>query len=165
MHKTEFQIKDSGERLEYASGSLRDTDTGKLKWSRILFGPMAKRWAWHLTKAEAKYPDPQPGVPNFTLIETDEELARYRESALRHFMQWWEGDLDEDHAAAVFFNINGVEIIKEKQSTKRLQEQQKQREMQQYLLTQLAPAQGGSLPSPLEQRGMLQGPTTNNQYR
>lgn len=111
-----YIVKDSGQRLQFASGSLRDTAEGKLKWSRILFGPMAKRWAWHLTKAEEKYPDPTPGIPNFTLIETDEELARYRESALRHFMQWWEGETDEDHAAAVFFNVNGVEIIKQKQA-------------------------------------------------
>jgi hypothetical protein len=114
----EFVVKDSGQRLQFASGSLRDTAEGKLKWSRILFGPMAKRWAWHLTKAEVKYPDPMPGVPNFTLIETDEELARYRESALRHFMQWWEGETDEDHAAAVYFNINGVEIIKGKRAAR-----------------------------------------------
>ena len=110
----DFVVKDSGQRMEFSSGSLRDTAEGKLKWSRILFGPMAKRWAWHLTKAEAKYPDPRPGIPNFTLIESEEEYHRYRESALRHFMQWWEGDTDEDHAAAVFFNMNGVEMIKEK---------------------------------------------------
>lgn len=116
----EFVVKDSGQRLQFASGSLRDTAEGKIKWSRILFGPMARRWAWHLTKAEAKYPDPTPGVPNFTLIETDEELARYRESALRHFMQWWDGEKDEDHAAAVFFNVNGVEIIRAKRLQKEL---------------------------------------------
>jgi len=77
---------------------------------------MMKRWAEHLTRAETKYPDPRPGVPNFTLVETDEERARYRESAFRHFMAWWYGETDEDHAAAVFFNINGVEIINGKRA-------------------------------------------------
>jgi hypothetical protein len=111
-------IKDSGERVTYASGSMRDPSTGKIKWSRITFGPMMRRWATHLTNAEVKYPDPLPGVPNFTLIETDEEYQRYKESAFRHFMSWFHDEMDEDHASAVFFNINGVEIIKDKNKAK-----------------------------------------------
>ncbi len=109
-----YEVKDSGKRLEFSSGSLRDTAEGKLKWSIITHGPMMRRWAQHLTTAEAKYPNPRPGVPNFTLIESEEEYYRYRESAFRHFMSWWNGEVDEDHAAAVFFNVNGVEIIKAK---------------------------------------------------
>ena len=62
-------IKDSGKRVTYASGSMRDPSTGKIKWSRIPFGPMMRRWAQHLTTAEAKYPDPTPGYPNFMLID------------------------------------------------------------------------------------------------
>lgn len=111
-----YVVKDSGKRQEFASGSVRDTAEGKVKWSRITFGPMMRRWANHLTKAEAKYPDPTPGVPNFSLISTEEEKIRYRESAFRHFMSWFHGETDEDHAAAVFFNINGVEIINNKQT-------------------------------------------------
>lgn len=111
-------IADSGERVRYSSGSLRDPATGKIKWSRITFGPMMRRWAQHLTTAEAKYPDPTPGFPNFMLVETDEEFVRYKESAFRHFMSWFNDEDDEDHAAAVFFNINGVEIIKDKNLTK-----------------------------------------------
>jgi len=107
-------IQDSGERQVFKSGAMRDPSTGKIKWSRITFGPMIHRWAQHLTIAEAKYPDPSPGVPNFTLIEGEEEFLRYKESAYRHFMSWFYGETDEDHAAAVFFNINGVEIIKDK---------------------------------------------------
>jgi hypothetical protein len=108
-------IKDSGERITFASGSMRDPSTGKIKWSRITYGPMMRRWAQHLTTAEAKYPDAAPGVPNFTLIETEEEFFRYKESAFRHFMAWYHDEVDEDHASACYFNINGVEIIKDKQ--------------------------------------------------
>lgn len=111
-------IQDSGKRVTYASGSLRDPSEGKIKWSRILFGPMARRWAQHLTTAEPKYPDAALGVPNFMLIETEEERLRYKESALRHFMSWYYEETDEDHASAVFFNINGVEIIKAKNALK-----------------------------------------------
>lgn len=108
-------IEDSGQRVTFSSGSMRDPSEGKIKWSRIHIGPMARRWAQHLTTAEAKYPDPEPGVANFSLIHTEEERIRYRESALRHFMSWYHGETNEDHASAVFFNVNGVEIIKAKQ--------------------------------------------------
>ncbi len=111
-------IKDSGERVQYASGSLRDPSTGKLDWTRITYGPMMRRWAQHLTTAEAKYPDVRPGLPNFMLVETEEELIRYKKSAFRHFMAWFNGETDEDHASAVFFNINGVEIIKDKRGNR-----------------------------------------------
>ena len=42
------------------------------------------------------------------------EYERAWESAFRHFMQWYNGDRDEDHGAAVFFNINEAEYVKEK---------------------------------------------------
>lgn len=113
-------IHDSGLRQVFSSGAMRDPSTGKIKWSRILFGPMARRWAQHLTTAEAKYPDAAPGVPNFTLVETKEELLRYKESALRHFMSWYFDESDEDHASAVYFNINGVEIMKAKNRGERI---------------------------------------------
>lgn len=107
-----FQIKDSGVRKEFASGSLRDTTEGKVNYGKLLDGPMLERWAVHLTNGAKKYPDVSPGVANWTLINSPEELARYKESAFRHFMQWYRGDTDEDHASAVFFNINGVEYLK-----------------------------------------------------
>jgi hypothetical protein len=113
-------IKDSGERITFKSGSMRDPSTGKIDWTRITYGPMMRRWAQHLTTAEAKYPDPTLGVPNFTLIENDEEYYRYKKSAFRHFMSWLLDETDEDHAAATFFNINGVEIIKDKRRAKGL---------------------------------------------
>jgi len=113
-------IADSGKRMVFASGSMRDPSEGKIKWSRITFGPLLRRWALHLTKAEAKYPDPTPGVPNFSLIETEEEYIRYKESAMRHFMSWFYDETDEDHAVATMFNMNGVEIIKAKRRGEKL---------------------------------------------
>ena len=109
-----FVVKDSGERKEFASGMVRDTTAGKLDWWRLLVGPMARRLVAHVTKGAAKYPDVRPGVPNWTLAAGEQELARFKDSAFRHFVQWYEGDVDEDHAAAVVFNINGAEYVKEK---------------------------------------------------
>lgn len=109
-----YEIKDGGKRQEFASGMVRDTTDGKINFWRILIGPMFRRWAVHLTKGAVKYPDIRPGISNWTLAAGDEELARFRDSAFRHFIQWYNGDQDEDHASAVFFNINGAEYVKEK---------------------------------------------------
>lgn len=106
-----FVVKDSGARQSFDSGMVRDTTEGKVDYHRVFDGPMIDRWAAHLTKGAVKYPDVSPGVPNWTLAAGPEELARFRASAIRHFRQWLRGDLDEDHAAAVFFNINGAEYV------------------------------------------------------
>jgi hypothetical protein len=110
--ENKFKVKDSGERQQFTSGMVRDTQNGKVEWDRIFDGPMAERWAIHLTKGGVKYPDVQSGKPNWTLATGDPEKVRFRKSAVRHFMQWLRGDVDEDHASAVFFNINGYEYVK-----------------------------------------------------
>lgn len=109
---SEFEIKDSGERETFGSGMVRDTEDGKTDFTGLVFGPMLRRWAEHSTKGRAKYPDVAPGVPNWTLADSPEELQRARRSAARHFFLWLEGIEDEDHAAGVFFNINEAENIK-----------------------------------------------------
>lgn len=93
---------------------VRDTTEGKINFLNVRFGPMFKRWAAHLTKGREKYPDVEIGVPNWTLAEGRAELERARESASRHFEQWLAGDRDEDHAAAVYFNINLAEYVLDK---------------------------------------------------
>jgi hypothetical protein len=35
-------------------------------------------------------------------------VSRFYASALRHLMQWREGDSQEDHLAAVLFNVGGI---------------------------------------------------------
>jgi len=90
---------------------VRDTSAGKLRYGRVLDGPMLDRWAAHLQKGAVKYPDVAPGVANWTLAKGPAELQRFRESAFSHFVKWLRGETDEDHAAAVFFNINGAEYV------------------------------------------------------
>jgi len=101
-----FEVKDSGDRLQFDSGMVRDTDEGKIKWHLVASGPMLKRWAVHLTKGAAKYDD-----DNWMKASGDAELNRFRASAFRHFMDWYNGKRDEDHGAAVMFNINGAEYV------------------------------------------------------
>jgi hypothetical protein len=110
----QFEVKDSGERKQFESGMVRDTSAGKVNFLLVRPGPMLRRWAAHLTKAETKYPPPEIGVPNWTLANGPEELDRFRQSAARHFESWLDDEMDEDHAAGVIFNINGAEYVKEK---------------------------------------------------
>lgn len=105
----EFIIKDSGNRASFESGMVRDTTAGKIDFALVLDGPMFERWAVQLTKGAHKY-----SKRNWMLATGQEELDRFKESALRHFLQWFRGETDEDHAAAVLFNINGAEYTKER---------------------------------------------------
>lgn len=106
----DFSIKDSGEKLKFASGMVRDSAVGKMDPTLALDGPMFERWYTHLSKAAmGKYEK-----RNWMKASGEAELERFMISALRHFLQWQRGDVDEDHAAAVFFNINGAEYVKSK---------------------------------------------------
>jgi hypothetical protein len=109
-----FIVKGSGARQSFASGMARDVTEGKTDYSLVLDGPMFDRWAAHLTKGAARY-----SKRNWMLAEGDAELARFKESALRHLLQWYRGEVDEDHAAAVFFNLNGAEYVREKTKSER----------------------------------------------
>ena len=104
-----YTTKDSGNRQQFASGMVRDVTEGKTKWHLVASGPMLKRWAELMTRGAEKYDD-----DNWMRANSQEELDRFYQSACRHFEQWVNGDDDEDHAAAVIFNINGWEYVNAK---------------------------------------------------
>jgi len=104
----DFITEDSGERIDYPSGMRRDTQEGKTDYT-LLHLPMIKRWAELMTRGAEKY-----GRHNWKKADSKEELDRFKSSAFRHFMQWIDGETNEDHAAAVMFNIACVEYLKEK---------------------------------------------------
>jgi hypothetical protein len=111
-----FVIKDSGQRQEFDGGAMRDTEDGKLDYSNLFvwFEPMGTRYVEHMTKGRSKYPDPEPGVPNWSLFEaTPETLARTQRSLDRHYKAYRMGLKDEDHAAAILFNLNLAEKIRQ----------------------------------------------------
>jgi hypothetical protein len=107
MHN-EFVTKDSGQRQEFSTGMKRDIQTDKPRYD-LLDWPMIKRWAELMQRGAVKY-----GENNWKKAATQEELDRFRASALRHLIQWFNGESEEDHAAAVCFNIAGAEMVKEK---------------------------------------------------
>lgn len=108
-----FETKDSGKRSEYASGMVRDTEEGKARFDLVFpegvpyAEQMVTRFADLMARGAEKYSE-----RNWEKARGREELARYRSSALRHLIQWMTGETDEDHAAAVMFNILAGETVK-----------------------------------------------------
>lgn len=100
-----FEIKDSGARANIGEG-VRDVENGKLDYTLVLDGVMYERWAAHLTKGAKKY-----AARNWLKFFGTREsaLAAYERagrSLMRHQKDYMAGLLDEDHAAAMVFNIN-----------------------------------------------------------
>lgn len=110
-----FETKDSGARLEYKSGMVRDTNEGKARFDLIhpkgvpYKHQMITRFAELMQRGGVKY-----GDHNWERAAGQSELDRFKESALRHMEQWFCGEEDEDHAAAVMFNIMAYETTKYK---------------------------------------------------
>jgi hypothetical protein len=110
-----YVTKDSGQRQDYESGMRRDIETGKARFDLIFpegipyEQQMLTRFAELLARGAEKY-----GENNWQLAGSYEEYARFKRSALRHMMQWQCGEEDEDHAAAVYFNIMAAENVKRK---------------------------------------------------
>lgn len=103
-----YITKDSGMRVDFASGMRRDTNEGKPRYDLIPI-PVLKRLAELYARGAEKY-----GDKNWELANSQEELDRFKASCLRHLYQWLEGDEDEDHAIAVVWNVFAYETIKER---------------------------------------------------
>jgi len=101
------------EEKNYDSGMKRDDDSNKPHFEYLFVKAMPyeeqllTRWAELMQRGAVKY-----GSRNFENAHTDEELERYKSSALRHMMQWVMDETDEDHAAAVCFNMMCAEMVK-----------------------------------------------------
>lgn len=91
-----FTTKDSGRHEEWPTGSRRDSREGKGRFD--LLPPHAiTRLAQLYERGARKY-----GDRNW---EKGQPLSRYLDSALRHLFQALAGDEDEDHLAAVAWNV------------------------------------------------------------
>lgn len=93
---TEFNdVKDSGKRQEFTTGSRRDTNKGKGRFD--LIPPYAlTRLARHYENGAEKY-----GDRNW---EKGQPLGRYLDSMIRHAFKFLGGSKEEDHLAAVAWN-------------------------------------------------------------
>ena len=96
--------------VRLASGMIRGATSEKVDYSLPLDGPLFRRIAVHLTNGTKLH----GGKRNWMQACGPEDLARFREGAVRHFIQWYDGEADEDHAAACFCNLNGAEYVRER---------------------------------------------------
>lgn len=101
-----FETKDSGKRVDFPSGMRRDTDEGKPRYD-LIDEPFLTRLAQLMARGAIKY-----GEENWRLANSQEELKRFQASGFRHFVQWIRGDEDEDHMAAVAYNLMAAEYVK-----------------------------------------------------
>jgi hypothetical protein len=93
------EVKDSGIREEFDTGSKRDTAEGKGRYDLLAFYAL-QRLAQHYENGAVKYGDHnwRKGQP----------LSRYLSSTLRHITKWAMGFRDEDHLAAALWNIASI---------------------------------------------------------
>lgn len=108
-------IPDTPDRMVFEGGGMREPQDGKPRFD-LLFPEgvpydeqFLTRFAVHMAKGAAKYED-----RNWEKFSDKEALERAKASALRHIMQWLSGETDEDHAAAVVFNLMAAEHVKRK---------------------------------------------------
>lgn len=93
------QVKDSGKRQTFPTGSVRDIQSGKGRFD--LISPIVKdRLAKHHENGAVKY-----GDRNW---EKGQPLGRYVDSAMRHLNKYLEGHRDEDHLSAVIWNVGAL---------------------------------------------------------
>lgn len=103
-----FVTKDSGERVEFATGALRDTQDGKAR-PDLITPEFLLRLGELLARGAKKY-----GERNF---EKGQNVSRGYASALRHLLQYASGDREEDHLAAVAFNVMSIMTVEERVAT------------------------------------------------
>ena len=95
----DYNIKDSGDRTDFGTGAVRDMHEGKgdmisIPWEAVL------RAAVHYEKGAKKYGrlNYKKGVPS----------SSFMDSLMRHGAKYLYGEDDEDHLAAIFFNVCGA---------------------------------------------------------
>lgn len=94
-----YVVNDSGDRTQYTSGAVRDRRDDKPRYDLIPPDAMF-RVAMQYTRGAVKY-----GESNWHLgIPTQDMLA----SAMRHLEAWRLGAKEEDHLAAVVWNILAI---------------------------------------------------------
>ena len=91
-----FETKDSGAREEFKTGSVRDTQQGKARWDLMPWEEL-ERVADLYARGAEKYGDDnwRKGQP----------MKRTFASLMRHIIAYSLGKRDEDHGAAVIWNM------------------------------------------------------------
>ena len=88
-----------GEDVVFPMGAKREFVADKPRYDLISL-PAMRRLAIHMAAGVEKYSERnwEKGMP----------MTRYEQGLLRHVFQYMEGDRQEDHAAAVLFNMGCI---------------------------------------------------------
>lgn len=106
-----YDLKDSGKREQFSTGSKRDIRLGKGRFD--LLPPEALTLlAIHFEKGGSKY-----GFRNW---ERGQPISRYMDSTLRHLCKYLAGELDEDHLVAAGWNVLAAITTRERCLKKKL---------------------------------------------
>ena len=98
---------------QFNTGATRDTNENKLEYARFFSHEVLKRRAEYMDKhrkqSDGKLRDPdnwKKGIP----------MEVYKDSAFRHFHDWWSGKDEEEAICALMFNCEGFlfELLKKK---------------------------------------------------
>jgi hypothetical protein len=92
---TKYVTKDSGERREFGTGSVRDTEAGKIDWTLLPLTGL-ERFIALMMRGAGKY-----GRHNW---RKGQSMARAERSLWRHLVAYQNGERDEDHLTGVIFN-------------------------------------------------------------
>lgn len=99
VHYGDFNLRDSGERTKFSTGAVRDTGSGKGRFDLLPAYPLLRLAKLYEAGAK-KYAERnwEKGIPT----------GRFMDSAFRHLMNYQDGDREEDHLAAVLWNVCGL---------------------------------------------------------
>ena len=103
-NQSTFTTKHSGKVKKYGNGFVRDSDEAKPRYD-LIPTDMLKRLAELYTRGARIYGDRKQAGGN--------DVECFKRSAWRHFVQWQNGEDDEDHGSAVVFNIFAYNHLKQ----------------------------------------------------
>ena len=109
-----YHTRATGPRAEHTDGVVRDKQQGKIKYTLMFPEGVPKkdqlivRLAELYTRGGGRY-----GDRNWEGSRAPDTLAHHTEALWRHFMNFFFDVQDgEDHAAAIIWNINAVELTR-----------------------------------------------------
>lgn len=112
----EYVTKTSGTRAEHPDGVVRDTSEGKPRFD-LMFAkgvPFDKQLMTRVADLYRRGGEAY-GDRNWENSETEETLAHHEAALMRHVVKFLTGVEDgEDHAAAVVWNVNAVDLTRQK---------------------------------------------------
>lgn len=92
-------LNDTGQRSNYETGAVRENVGGKGRFDLVPFQALM-RLAQHYENGRDKYSERnwEKGMP----------ISRYYDAAMRHLIKYGDGWNDEDHLAAVLWNVAAI---------------------------------------------------------